>query len=99
VDEEAGLRAGTATEIGARVGVVPASLAEEVFSPTWTAPGAFVPFKGENGSYVGYESVELDLAQAEIRSVKSKQRNVTRGSTENVLRSMKGFYQPCAWNW
>ena len=50
VDEAAGLRARIATEIGARVGVDPASLVEEVFSPTWTTPGAFVPFKGENGS-------------------------------------------------
>ena len=50
VDEEAGLRAGTATEIGARVGVAPASLGEELPPPTWTTSGAFVPFKGENGS-------------------------------------------------
>jgi len=50
VNVEFDLRAGIATEIGARVGVGPAGLVARTFSPTGIAPGALVPFKGAKGS-------------------------------------------------
>jgi hypothetical protein len=72
VDVEFELRAGIATEIGARVGVGPAGLVASTFSPTGFPPGALVPFKGAKGSYVGYASDWLEVEQEEIRSVISK---------------------------
>jgi len=50
VNVEFDLRAGIATEIGARVGVGPAGLVARTFSPTGIAPGTLVPFKGAKGS-------------------------------------------------
>ena len=50
MEEEFGLRVGIVTERAARVGAGPSDLTEALFSPIGIAPGAFVPFKGANGS-------------------------------------------------